>query len=362
MRIRMLSLSAALLWLVSAGLSQNPRITNATLHEIPAAGALKPTFQGIMQQQDAPAWIGYRIPAQRKERSMCCFASSDRVESGSQCCQGCKLESGEDSFRGASDCQPLEPADYVFLLFRIEGRQIKKIRQFSPDCPLDAGGRSVYWIQDASPAQSIEMLGEIAAGATEDEIRSERGLARQAVTAIAFHDVPSADQTLEKLIQPNLPAYVREQVAFWLGEERGKKGLEILRKYVKADSSDRFRERAVIGFAQSKEPEALVDLVSLGRNDPSPRVRKQAIFWLAQAGGRKEAEHITEAIENDPDTEVKKHAVFALSQLPPSDAVPLLIHIATTNKNAVVRKQAVFWLGQTHDPRALDFLEQLLLR
>jgi len=42
--------------------------------------------------------------------------------------------------------------------------------------------------------------------------------------------------------------------------------------------------------------------------------------------------------------------------------VPLLINVAKTNKNPAVRKKAIFWLGQSHDPRALDFLEELVTK
>lgn len=184
--------------------------------------------------------------------------------------------------------------------------------------------------------------------------------------AIALHDAPAADQALEKLIQRGQPERVREDVAFWLGVERGQPGLELLRKYVKDDPDDRFRERGTFAFSQSfshsNEPGALEDLIGMAHNDPSPRVRGQAIFWLAQIGGRKEAEQITAAIENDPETEVKKKAVFALSQMHDGSGVPMLISVVRTNKNPAVRKQAIFWLGQSRDPRALDFLEEILAK
>jgi HEAT repeat protein len=83
---------------------------------------------------------------------------------------------------------------------------------------------------------------------------------------------------------------------------------------------------------------------------------------MGQIGGRKEAEQITDAIENDPETEVKKRAVFSLAQMKNGEGVPLLINVAKTNRNPAVRKEAVRWLGMTNDPRALDFLEQLLTR
>ena len=38
-----------------------------------------------------------------------------------------------------------------------------------------------------------------------------------------------------------------------------------------------------------------------------------------------------------------------------------LIKYAKTHKDPVVRKEAIFWLGESKDPRALDFLEQVVL-
>ena len=71
---------------------------------------------------------------------------------------------------------------------------------------------------------------------------------------------------------------------------------------------------------------------------------------------------IASAVDNDPDTEVKKKAVFALSQLPRDEGVPKLIDVARNNRNPAVRKQAIFWLGQSHDPRAAQFFEDILLK
>jgi len=46
--------------------------------------------------------------------------------------------------------------------------------------------------------------------------------------------------------------------------------------------------------------------------------------------------------------------------MPDNEGVPLLIEVARTNRHPEVRKQAVFWLGQSKDPRALDFIEEVL--
>jgi len=366
MRTRQRFASAlVLVFCVSIAAAQKPKISNARLQELSAAAGLKATVDGLVQKQTSPLWIGYRIPAVAKERTMCCFDSVDGIEAAKKnCCMGCRMESEKgSSFNGTvSDCSPPEPLPYAFIFYRAEQKQITKVRVYSADCGLDFANLPLYWLEDVKPEQSVELLAGMVMAENADATYRKKDPAHQAVMAIAMHDAPAADQALEKMVQPGQRASLRENVAFWLGNERGKRGLELLRKYIKEDPDDRVREKGTFAFSQSKEPEALKELISMARHDQSPRVRGQAIFWLAQIGSRKEAEQITEAIENDPDTDVKKKAVFALSQMHDADAVPRLIGLARTNKNPVVRKQAIFWLGQANDPRALDFLEEILTK
>jgi hypothetical protein len=343
-----------------------PRISNAKVQELSASAGLRATVDGAVQKQAGPLWIGYRIPTAAKDRTMCCFDSLDNFEAASgRCCTGCRMESDKGgSFNGTnSDCSPPEPLPYAFMFFRAEQKQITKVRVYSADCALDFANLTLFWLENVKPEESVELLsGLVMAENAESAEERKKDPARQAVMAIALHDTPAADGALEKMIQPGQRASLRENVAFWLGVERGKKGLELLRKYVRDDPDDRMREKGTFAFSQSKEPEALKDLIAMARHDQSPRVRGQAIFWLAQKGGRKAGEQITQAIEDDPETEVKKKAVFALSQMHDEDAVPRLISLARTNKNPIVRKQAIFWLGQSKDPRALDFLEEILTK
>ena len=346
--------------------AQKPKVSNAKLQELPvSAGGLKATIDGLVQKQAGPLWIGYRVPTSAKERTMCCFDSADSMQrQKDSCCMGCRVESEKgSSFNGTvADCSPPEPLPYAFIFIRAEEKQISKIRAYSADCALDFAGLPLYWLEGVKPEQSVEFLVPLALAADEEGGWQKKDPARQAVMAIALHDTPTADTALEKMLQPSQRASLRSEVAFWLGVERAKNGLALLRKYVKDDPDDRVREKGTFAFSQSKEPEALRDLIDMARHDSSTRVRGQAIFWLAQIGGKKEAAQITDAIENDPETEVKKKAVFALSQMHDEDAVPRLIQLARTNKNAAVRKQAIFWLGQSNDPRALDFLEEILTK
>ena len=355
-------LAIALFTLIDFAAAQKPTITNAQVQELSGTD-LKATVNSIVAKQTSPAWIGYRIPVEAKEHTMCCFDSLDQFRgAGSKCCMGCRMDSDKGgSFSGTmSDCTPPEPVPYAFLFLRVADKQIGRVRVFSAECPLDFAGLPLTWLDDVKPEQSVELLTSLAMSGDPEESYGKKSSSHNAIMAIAMHDAPAADQALERMVQAGQPERLREQVIFWLGVQRGKKGLELLRKYAKGDSSDRIRDKAAFAFSQSKDRGGVDDLLDMAHKDPSPHVRGQAIFWLAQIGGRKEAEQITAAIENDPETEVKKKAVFALSQMHEGDGVPLLINVARTNPNPAVRKQAIFWLGQTHDPRALDFLEELV--
>ncbi len=351
--------------LAPLNMAQTPVVSNAKLQQLSATGGLKAAIDSVAQKQSTPAWVGYKIPAVAKERTMCCFDSTSDFNGArnSKCCMGCKMESEKGgNFSGTvSDCSPPEPYAYAFVFYRIEEKQVRKVRVYSPDCALDFNNLPLYWLENVNPAQSVEMLTELALTASL-EGEGKKDSSSRAVQAIAMHDDASADAALEKLIQPGRPAHMRKNVAFWLGNERGKRGWETLHKYARTDSDDDFRAHATFALSQNKEPGALEDLISMAHNDPSTHVRGQAIFWMSQLGGRKLASQITDAIENDPDTGVKKKAVFALSQLHDGEGVTMLINVAKTNRNPAVRKQAIFWLGQSRDPSALEFLEHLLTK
>jgi HEAT repeats len=273
-----------LVFCVSIAAAQKPKVSSARLQELSAAAGLKATVDGLVQKQTSPLWIGYRIPAVAKERTMCCFDSVDGIEAAKKnCCMGCRMESEKgSSFNGTvSDCSPPEPLPYAFIFYRAEQKQITRVRVYSADCGLDFANLPLYWLEDVKPEQSVELLTGMVMAENADATYRKKDPAHQAVMAIAMHDTPAADQALEKMVQPGQRASLRENVAFWLGVERGKKGLELLRKYIKDDPDDRVREKGTFAFSQSKEPEALKELISMARHDQSPRVRGQAIFWLA---------------------------------------------------------------------------------
>ena len=245
------------------------------------------------------------------------------------------------------------------MLYRLEAKQVVKIRVASEDCVVDAGGLPFIWLTGVKAPESVALLATYVRRLDFEE-HGERKIGSGALTAIALHADASADRALESFTAPEQREALRKQAAFWMGAARGKAGLIALQRMAKADPSSDVRAHVAFALSVSHEPEALDEMIRMAHDDTSSHVRGQALFWLAQRAGKKAVGIITGAIENDPDTEVKKKAVFALSQLPKDEGVPKLIEVAQTNRNPAVRKQAMFWLGQSNDPRALQFFEKVL--
>ena len=255
----------------------------------------------------------------------------------------------------------LEGARRLVVLFRLEAKQMDRIRVASEDCTLDAGGLPFLWLTGVKPSESVALLTTYVQGA-EFERHEHHNIGNGALTAIALHADASADRAMDSFVKLDQRDELRKQAAFWLGAARGPEGLNTLQRMAKNDQSSDVRAHVTFALSVSHEPGAIEEMIRMAHDDSSSHVRGQALFWLAQKAGKKAVGTITGAIENDPDTDVKKKAVFALSQLPKDEGVPKLIEVAQTNRNLEVRKQAMFWLGQSNDPRALQFFEQILTK
>ena len=350
-------LAFALPLLLLAGSADEPpaNLTRGRLTTHSAASGLLAAFEPLARAA-GPAWIGYAVPVMGRHQ-MCCYRSMDDGKAA----PGCRLE-GEGPYTLNNDASDVEgDADFV-ILYRVEGGRVDRIRSLSRDCGMDAGGLPFHWITGVRPAESLELLESLVGkGVSVQKKKEKGGMDEPAIAAIAMHADPGADAVLDRLVAPSKPIGVRKQAAFWMGNSRGRRGYETLKRLA-AEGSPALRGHVVFALSQSEVPEAVDTMIGIGRHDEDPGVRGQALFWLGQKAGKKAAAAITRAIAEDPETAVKKKAVFALSQFPKEEGVPLLIDLARTNPNPVVRKQAMFWLGQSEDPRALAFFAEILGR
>ncbi|HYN21982.1 MAG TPA: HEAT repeat domain-containing protein [Thermoanaerobaculia bacterium] len=341
--ILVLAASAA----AAQGPSEPPQIDDARLETASAAGGLSAAVRRA--GGDQPVWIGWAVPVVEGQSYACCWTRQWKPDS-------CQLEGRNQSWGTSSDRGLPKPDPYQSILLRMEAGRVQRVRSFSTNCPLDAGGRRFVWLRDVKPEESVQFLRGLA---TNDQTRGA-DLGEEAITAIAFHRNATANEVLADFASPRFNEDLREHSLFWLGQNRGHFGYEVLTRTLRTDPDEDIREKALFGLSESSVPEAGDVLLQAARNHGSPDTRSKALFWLSQMDHPKAPETILEAIGKDADADVREQAVFALSQLPKGKGTPLLIKVGRENRDREIRKQALFWLSQSDDPQAMSFLEKML--
>ena len=336
-------------------LAQQPKVSNTHFTVEPIGGTLTATVDRFRNSTEQ-LWLGYEVPALPQSHLSTCSNWSDSSAMDDGCCGEYRLEETNYSMNRGDHAPPVQN---IYVLLRLDHDQLIRIRPVMAGCRLDAGGVPFTWLTGVKPEESVAFLAQLA---TQTSASNRSQVLDGALLSISYHATSEATSALAGIASSAAPMHVREQAAFWLGVQRGHEGFVALQELEKKTTDASLREKLPFDFSQNSDPEAENELLRMVKSDADTKVREQALFWLAQKAGKKATAAITNAIENDPETDVKKKAVFALSQLPKDESVPQLIHVADTNSNPVVRKEAFFWLGQSHDPRALAYLEQVLKR
>src|SRR5687768_16136546 len=238
-----------------------PRISNGQV--TPQSGAtLAQTFQSVVAAQAEVAWVGYAVPVRDRTRTSCCWSSADgtthfsgTMSSGEMpCCGACGLEPSVSGFRtpGTPAAAPpqgpikLEGSDQLVILFRVVDKQVERVRTFSEDCALDAGGRTVHWLQNVRPADSIALLGSL----IDAEAQRKSRVTNAALAAISQHAEPAAIPTIERLARSHATAGVRGEALFWLAQMAGDKVAGTITAAIDNDPDTEVKRRAVFALSQ----------------------------------------------------------------------------------------------------------------
>lgn len=271
-------LLAALVASAALVAAQQPQLSNGQVHQVAVTGSLDRTFRDLMSKQTEPAWIGYAVPVISGERNSCCWYS-DGPNNG---VQGCHLEPGARDSSFFSTTAPrstpvsLEPPSTFFVMYRIENRAVERIRVFSMNCPVEAGGRAVHWLTGVTGADSVALL-KTFAGPTQT-----RKIADSALTALAMHAEPAALALLVDLARNDASTQVRGQALFWLAQRAGEKAVGTITEAIERDPDTEVKKRAVFALSQLPKDQGIPLLIDQARGNKNPVVRKQAIFWLGQ--------------------------------------------------------------------------------
>src|SRR5262245_40880286 len=278
---------AALLALVCL-LQQAPSILNGRLDTQAAGSDFAATFQRLVGAQIEPAWIGYSVPTltgSNADRRGCCggdYWISDGViiSNGRVATYGMEpvdrtARTPEGQARTVQSPIRLEGPDRMVVLYRVEEKAVQKVRIFSPDCELDAGGRAIHWIDGVPPADSVKLLSSLASST--DRVRSG------AMAALAMHREEVSVPALLALAKQDPAAKVRGDALFWLAAAAGRKAASEITAAIDNDPDTDVKKRAVFALSQLPKDEGVPLLINVAKTNKNPAVRKQALFWLGQS-------------------------------------------------------------------------------
>jgi hypothetical protein len=340
-------------------IGQQPLLQNGRV-ETRAATSIDRELSALGGGSD-PVWIGWREPMIDGERNMCSTWFTDRTAY----VRGDLLE---PSTTGANTPQiapptgpvPLEGGTGVVILARMVGGRLERVKSLSDDCPMDAGGRTFYWLTGITGSESLRFL-ESLLNRDGQSLDEQRRFRDSALSAIALHRDPVADTILDRLATSSSDSETRRRAASYLGSMRGAHGFAALRTLIATEKDPTNRRSFVTSLGQTRQPGTADALLALAQNDADPKLRAEAAYWYPQRAGVSGTAATLAIINKDTDETVKRRAVTGLSRLPNDQAIPTLIELAKSpTSSAVVRKEAVTALGQSKDPRALAYLEQIL--
>lgn len=218
----------------------------------------------------------------------------------------------------------------------------------------DAGVReqAVFWLSQEHDPRVVGMLDSIA---THD---GDEGVREKALFSLSQQDDPKALAALRAFAERDgAPEGLREKAIFWIGQNDADSSISYLKQLFGRFSNEDLKEKILFSISQHRGSSDW--LLSVANDPHQPEsLREKAIFWASQNGlstGR-----LVSLLNTVSEAPIREKIVFGLSQRDDSASVDALMRIAKTDRDPEIRKKAVFWLGESKDPRAAEFLQELI--
>jgi HEAT repeat protein len=199
------------------------------------------------------------------------------------------------------------------------------------------------------------LLEEILKGSGDNDIKEK------ALFSISQQNDPRAQQILRDFAaRETEDSDLRESAIFQLGQRRSTENTEFLRALYSRVTSEDLKDKIMFSLSQQRgvgNEQWLMNIVVNPKEDVE--LRKKALFSASQAGVP--TSDFVSLYNRLTDNELKDHMIFVLSQRQRDPvAMDKMFDIAKNEKDPDLRKKAIFWLGQSRDPRAQQFLIDLI--
>jgi HEAT repeat protein len=245
----------------------------------------------------------------------------------------------------------------VFLVAQKQSPQaidvLLRAAQTDPD--PEVRSQAVFWMSQVHSDRAMSVLSDILHNSSDQALRGK------ALFALGQSGAPQGTQLLRAYAaDAAAPVKLRDQAIFWLGQQKGgAENAQFLRGLYGKLTDDDLKEKVMFSLAQGDTPDRAAWLLDIAqRSSESLAARKQALFLAGQAGAS--MAQLTRLYDSLPPGALREQMIFVFSQSSDPAALDKLIAIARADKDPESRKKALFWVGQSHDPRALKLLTEMI--
>jgi TolA-binding protein len=216
--------------------------------------------------------------------------------------------------------------------------------------------QGVFWLSQVSGDEAVTALDSILRASTDVNVQDK------AIFALSQHRSERAGAILRGFVERrDAPLELREKAIFWLGQHKDPENQAFLRNLFARLDNDDLKEKVLFAVSQGRSEDNSRWLLDVALDErQTVELRKKALFWAGQSRGAPTADFAA-LYDRVKDREIKDQLIFVFSQRSRDPvAMDKLFAIAKNDPDRELRKKAIFWIGQSRDPRAAQFLQELI--
>ena len=220
----------------------------------------------------------------------------------------------------------------------------------------DTRGSAALLVGHLPGADAVEIVRELAAQDQPVEVM------KPLMLGMRENDAPEACELLMDIAgDDGRDPEVRGLALFALGEREEPQVTKYLQDVFSGTDDPDIQQQALFGLSERRVDAELKSwfMTTAKNSEISIDARKMCLFWAADSGSL-DTDDLLSLYAEFEEPELRKQLIFSVADMDSEAGLDLLIEIARNDPSNEMRQMAIFWLGDSGDPRALEYLEELL--
>jgi HEAT repeat protein/TolA-binding protein len=215
--------------------------------------------------------------------------------------------------------------------------------------------QAVFWLSQVPGDETVTALDSILRGSDDPDVQDK------AIFALSQHNSARSGAILRAYAERrDAPVELREKAIFWLGQRNSADNAQFLKTLYGKLENDELKEKVIFSLSQMGGADNYRWMMDIALNpNEDIEIRKKALFWAGQ-GRSVDVADLVRLYDSMKDREMREQLIFVYSQRREAAALDKLFDIGKNDPDRELRKKAIFWIGQSRDPRAAQFLQELI--